>query len=139
MGAFCVFGVSRSVCRKQAEKKVSTVRVIDGKRINLSAPEWGELVAVETERLFAESEKQVRISPELDAPQFCRDWLAAGPGEVRLARIMVRGPKLGKDDKPVIRKGAPVMAWLPYEGRECVLESPRGDAPAAVAAESELA
>ena len=115
MGAFCVFGVSRQVCRKQAERKVPTVKIVDGERVGLSAPEWGVLVATETERLFAESEKQARISPELDAPQFCRDWIAAGPNEVRLTRIMVRGPKIDAAGKPVIRKGAPVMTWLPYD------------------------
>ena len=115
MGAFCVFGVSRQVCRKQAEKKTPTVRVVDGKRINQSAPEWGIAVAAETDRLFVETDKQVRISPELDAPQFCRDWIAAGPNEVRLTKIMVRGPKVDAAGKPVIRRGAPVMAWVPYD------------------------
>lgn len=132
MGAFCVFGVSRQVCRKQAERKVPTVKIVDGERIGLSAPEWGALVAVETERLFAESERQVRISPELDAPQFCRDWIAAGPNEVRLTRIMVRGPKVGKDNKPVIRKGAPVMTWLPFDDpHAAVALAPAAEAVAA--------
>lgn len=115
MGAFCVFGVSRQVCRKQAEKKISTVKIVDGKRVGMSAPEWGALVAAETERLFAESDKQVRISPELDAPQFCRDWIAAQPGEVRLTKLMCKGPKIDKHGAVVVRKGAPVLAWLPFD------------------------
>lgn len=41
MGAFCVFGVSRQVCRREAERKVPTIRIENGKRIALSAPEWG--------------------------------------------------------------------------------------------------
>ena len=113
MGAFCVFGVSRSVCRKLAEKKVATFCPKLGRE--MSPAEWGDRVKEEGDRMFGESSKQARISPEFDAPQFCRDWLAVSPSEVRLARIMVRGPKTGADDKPVIRKGVPVMTWLPYD------------------------
>jgi hypothetical protein len=39
MGAFCVFGVSRQVCRKLAEKSVPT-HCPELKR-ELTAPEWG--------------------------------------------------------------------------------------------------
>jgi protein-disulfide isomerase-like protein with CxxC motif len=42
MGAFCVFGVSRQVCRKLAEKSVPTFYVDDkNKRQSLTAAEWG--------------------------------------------------------------------------------------------------
>lgn len=113
MGAFCVFGVSRQVCRKQAEKNVPT-RCPVLKR-ELTAPEWGARVAVEGDRMFEESEKQVRISPELDAPQFCRDWIAAAPGDVRLTKLMCRGPKIDKHGAQVLRDGVPVLTWLPYD------------------------
>lgn len=116
MGAFCVFGISRQVLRKSVENKLPTWRFEGEKRIELNVREWGELVAAEVERQFAQSEKQVRISPELDAPQFCRDWIAVNPSEVRLTQIMVRGPKIGGDGRPVLRKGAPVMVWQPYDG-----------------------
>lgn len=68
----------------------------------------------EADRLFEATDKPVRISPEFDAPQFCRDWFAVDPAQVRLACIMVRGPKTGADGKPVMRKGMQVMTWLPY-------------------------
>jgi hypothetical protein len=113
MGAFCVFGVSRQVCRKQAESKVKTIDKETGH--HLSVVEWGDLVRAEGDRMFEVSVKQVRISPEFDAPQFCYDWLAVSPGEVRLTRVMVRGPKTDKNDRPMVRNGAPVMTWLPYE------------------------
>lgn len=113
MGAFCVFGVSRSVCRKLAEKSVPTFDKLT--RRELTAPEWGALVKAEGDRLFVESMKEGRISPELDTPQFCRDWIAAQPGEVKLTRLMCRGPKIDKHGAVVIRKGAPVMVWLPYD------------------------
>jgi len=105
MGAFCVFGVSRQVCRRQAEASVKTVDKEAGR--HLSVTEWGERVRAEGDRVFEEAQRQVRISPEFDAPQFCYDWLAVSPSEVRLARVMVRGPKTDENGKPMMRKGAP--------------------------------
>lgn len=113
MGAFCVFGVSRSACRKLAEKSVPLIE--KNTRRVLTAAEWGDLVKAEGDRLFGESMKEGRISPELDAPQFCRDWIAAQPGEVRLTRLMCRGPKIDKHGAAVVRKGVPVLTWLPYD------------------------
>lgn len=115
MGAFCVFGVSRTALRKKAEKTTPTAEGKGKDRRNLSAPEWGEKVAAEVERLFAESEKLTRISPELDAPQFCRDWIAASPSDVKLTAIMCRGPKIDKHGATVVRNGVPVLTWLPYD------------------------
>ena len=89
MGAFCVFGISRSNCRKAAEKDTPTV---ENKR-NIPIEEWARRVAVKTEELFETVIRRVKVSPELDAPQFCRDWLATQPGEVKQPVIMVRGPK----------------------------------------------
>jgi len=124
MGAFCVFGVSRSACRKVAEKNVPTWDS-QAKR-SLSAPEWGARVAAETERLFEQTEKQVRISPELDAPQFCHDWIASQPGEVKLTRLMYRGPKIDKHGAAVVRDGVPVLTWLPYD-ESMVVARPFGE------------
>lgn len=115
MGAFCVFGISRSACRKKAEKKVPvTVPGAGGK--TYSVVEWGEKVRAMTEELFAEEAKSARVSPELDAPQFCHDWLAAQPGEVRQPVIMCRSPKIDKKSgKPLVRNGAVVMTWLEFD------------------------
>lgn len=113
MGAFCVFGVSRQVCRKLAEKAVPTYSK-ELKR-EMTAPEWGACVAIEADRMFEESEKQVRISPELDAPQFCHDWIAASPGDVKLTRLMYRGPKIDKHGAVVLKDGVPSLTWLPYD------------------------
>lgn len=116
MGAFCVFGVSRTVCRKSAEKTVPLSENLPGGGTRyLTAVEWGVRVRAEGDRLFNESEKQVRISPELDAPQFCRDWIAAQPDDVRLTKVMCRGEKIDKHGAIVTRLGAPVLTWLPYD------------------------
>ena len=72
-------------------------------------------MTAEVNRLFLISEKQVRISPELDAPQFCRDWIASAPGETKLTKIMCRGEKVDKHGAVVMRLGAPVLTWLDYD------------------------
>lgn len=124
MGAFCVFGVSKGICKKQAEKKVETfvfeVREGSDKKVRRELPiaEWAQKVAAETDRLFAETEKVGKISPEFDAPQFCHDWIAADPSHVRSTKIMVRGEKIDKNGDVVIRDGAPVMTWVEYAGQK---------------------
>ena len=60
----------------------------------------------------------MKISPELDTPHFCIDWIAADPSHVRDTVLMVRGPKRDKAGNPVIKNGAPAETWLPYED-EC--------------------
>jgi len=56
-----------------------------------------------------------KISPELDSPAFCLDWISVDPSQVRDTKIMARRPKLGKDGKPVLRMGQPVLAWSEYQ------------------------
>lgn len=64
--------------------------------------------------MFADATRRVKIGPELDAPQFCRDWLAVDPGHVKDAVIMVRGPKIDKHGNKVKRRGVTVETWLEY-------------------------
>lgn len=116
MGAFCVFGVSRSACltsaqRRTPERDPKTLRAY-------SIGEWALLRDAMAEKLFNETTRLTKISPELDAPQFCRDWLAIDPDNVRGAIIMVRGPKMDKNGNPVKRNGVVVEIWLEYEA-EC--------------------
>ena len=66
------------------------------------------------EKMFKDATRRVKVSPELDTPQFCADWLAISPGEVREAVIMVRGPKRDKKGDVVKRGGAVVETWLEY-------------------------
>ena len=115
MGAFCVFGVSRSLCRMKAEKKAPTVVGSGKDRRYVPIGEWAETVKSMAVELFESERKQVKISPEFDAPQFCRDWIAVSPDEVRLTKIMVRGPKTDEKGKAVLRNGVPVMTWHEYE------------------------
>jgi hypothetical protein len=112
MGAFCVFGVSKGLCKTKAERKVPT-HDKDLKRES-SPAEWAVRRDAYAAQLFEQADRPVRISPEFDAPQFCSDWLAVSPGEVKLARVMVRGPKVDKNGKPVVKGGAPVLTWVEY-------------------------
>jgi hypothetical protein len=116
MGAFCVFGISRTVCRAVAAKKVPTIDTETKK--SLAPAEWAVRRDLLAEQLFNNATRRVRISPELDAPQFCRDWIAADPAHVRDTVLMVRGPKIDKHGNRVIRDGAPVETWLDYRS-EC--------------------
>lgn len=70
------------------------------------------------EQMFKDATRRAKVSPELDTPQFCADWLAISPGEVREAVIMVRGPKRDKNGDVVKRGGAVVETWLEYAA-EC--------------------
>jgi hypothetical protein len=116
MGAFCVFGISRTQCREAAARKTPTFDT-EGKR-DLSPVEWAVKRDELAEQMFAEATRRVRISPELDAPQFCRDWIAADPQHVRDTVIMVRGPKRDKHGAEVKKDGTTVETWLEYEA-EC--------------------
>jgi hypothetical protein len=114
MGAFCVFGISRTVCKNTAARTTPTR---EGKE-PVPIEEWSRRRDALAEKLFAINTRRVKISPELDAPQFCRDWLATDPSNVRDAVLMVRGPKRDKQGNEVKKDGAVVETWLEYEG-EC--------------------
>lgn len=117
MGAFCVFGISRAVCKVAAAKKIASYD--EKAKRNLSMEEWSAKRDELAEKLFLEGERRVKVSPELDAPQFCRDWIAVDPGQIRQPVIMVRGPKVDKNGAAVKRNGAVVETWLEYAA-ECV-------------------
>lgn len=123
MTAFCVFGISKSLCKKAAEKKQETFEYVDGegkfagKRVkrSYSIEEWAakrdELAAA----LFAETERRTQISPKFDTPQFAQHWIDAAPTEVRECVIMARGEKVDKHGGPIIKGGVPVMTWVEYD------------------------
>jgi hypothetical protein len=114
MGAFCVFGISRTVCKTLAARKTPEREGREPVPIAV----WAARRDALAEQLFIDSTRRVKISPELDAPQFCRDWLQADPGNVRDTVLMVRGPKVDKHGNAVTRNGIQVETWLNYEG-EC--------------------
>lgn len=117
MGAFCVFGVSRAACKLLAEKKTPTYEGEGKNRRELTMVEWVERRDRLAQQLFEQAEKPQRISPEFDAPQFCVDWINVAPAQVKLAIIMVRGPKVdggGQTDNPQGRAGHGLDCFHPY-------------------------
>lgn len=116
MSAFCVYGISLENCKKIAEKKVSTYDSETKTPLEMTA--WAEKRDQFAHDLFLSADRIRQISPEFDTPQFCSDWiLVAGDRQVRLAKIMVRGPKSDKNGVPIKRDGKQVMTWLEY-GRQ---------------------
>lgn len=106
MGAFCVFGISRNYCKAQAERKIPA--------FDMTITEWASRRDALAAKMFEEVEKPVRISPEFDAPQFCQDWIAVAPAEIRLAKVMMRVPKVDGGGRPIKRKGVQVMTWIEF-------------------------
>lgn len=118
MGAFCVFGISKSQCLVKASKEVLEWEGSATGAIFLTPIEWGRRRNLRAAELFSNLEKVEKISPEFDAPQFCLDWIATNPDEVRKTKIMARGPKLDPAGEPVLRKGVQVIAWIEYSVEE---------------------
>lgn len=114
MGGFCVFGISMTACRKKAER-ITPTEIPNSGRKSYSAPEWGAIVRAKAAELFESEIKRERISPELDSPQFCADWIASQPGQTRQTVVMYRGQKIDKHGGVVMRNGAPVMTWIEFD------------------------
>lgn len=116
MSSFCVFGISRSDCKRIAEKKVSTYD--PEKKVDMSLAEWRLRADAFAESLFNEMDRAKQISPAFDAPQFCIDWINVGArgGQIKSPTVMVRGQKIDEEGVPVKRNGKPVITWLPYAG-----------------------
>jgi len=137
MSAFCVFGVSREICRTAVAKQQPVFLVGPFGRRDLTPQEWGAEVERIADRVFNETTKIGRISPEFDSPQFCNDWIAVSPDQVKLTQIMVRIPATDKQGGVKMRKGVPVMAWTPYNGTENGASHPLLDAAFAQEATNE--
>ncbi|MGK5049500.1 hypothetical protein ACQ4WP_26930 [Janthinobacterium sp. GB4P2] len=123
MTAFCVFGISKSLCKKSAEKKQETFEMVDGEglflgkrvRRNISIQEWAARRDALAATMFAETERRTQISPKFDAPQFANDWINSARSEVRDCIVMARGEKFDKHGGSIIKGGAPVMTWVEYD------------------------
>ncbi len=120
MSGFCVFGISKSHCKKQANNKQKTFEFVaspysaTGRRVEPGIAEWVVRRDELAEKLFAETTRAVQISPKFDAPQFCADWIASAPSEVRNCVIMCRMQKIDKNGKPVLRGGVFLTTWAEY-------------------------
>lgn len=67
MTTFAVFGMSENWAREEARELTGTIKMVDGKRIELTIPEWEAAVEVRVAKIMA-GKKCVRLSPFFDAP-----------------------------------------------------------------------
>ncbi len=115
MSAFCVFGVTKQDCIKTARKKVKNYIVIDMRTIYLTMEDLNVKVQSMADDLFT-TERVKQISPAFDAPKFAREWVEVGKQTKQITRpkIMCKGEKVDAKGAPMIRKGQPVIGWIPY-------------------------
>lgn len=114
MGAFCVFGVSKTACKLAAERRTPTFINHGEECQELSISEWAVRRDALAQKLFDTSDRTERISPEFDAPQFCHDWITVAGSNARMTTVMVRGPKIDKGGAPIKRNGVPLMTWVEF-------------------------
>ncbi|WP_009522296.1 hypothetical protein [Imbroritus primus] len=115
MGGFCVFGVSKTACKDRARRNTKTYSPTLKRELTIR--EFENLVSEKADALFAGDAKPKQISPEFDAPQFCREWIevALRDGSIRSASVMARKQKVDGNGKPVHgRAGRPLFVWAPY-------------------------
>jgi len=67
MTTFAVFGMSENWAREDAREFTGTIKIVDGKRIELTIPEWEAAVEAQVAKIMA-GKKCVRLSPFFDAP-----------------------------------------------------------------------
>lgn len=107
MSAFKVYGVSYKKCLERARKKTSSEGLTPG--------EWEEECKKNADSLFASS-KPVAISTAMDAPKFCREFIAlCDPDHHRCLSVYAYQKTKGTVQSGK-RKGMPRYAWLPYKG-----------------------
>lgn len=118
MTAFCVFGVKHSDCLVQARKTVPSY-ISHGNREKTEFPvsQWSIYCDLLADHIFADAERVKQISAPFDAPQFAHDWIAVAKiwGQIRHAKVMVKGQKKDKRGEPMLKKGKPVIGWIAYE------------------------
>lgn len=103
-GAFAVFGRSRRKCRESAERTLDAKFLKDEKRFQTMA-EWLIDVQAKADKSF-ERKTRIRISPEFDTPDFCRDWIELAKDEIRLPEI--------RHKKVEIIGNKSKTTWTPY-------------------------
>lgn len=67
MTTFAVFGMSENWAREDAREFTGTIKIVEGKRIELTIPEWEAAVEAQVAKIMA-GKKCVRLSPFFDAP-----------------------------------------------------------------------
>jgi hypothetical protein len=119
MTSFCVFGIKHSDCVAQARKMVPSF--IGGRlgvdKTEFTIAQWSTYCDLLADHIFSDAKRVKQISAAFDAPQFAHDWIACAKmgGQIRHSKIMAKGQKIDSKGAPMVRKGKPVIEWMPYE------------------------
>lgn len=89
MTIFAVFGMSENWAREEAREITGTIKVVDGKRIELTIPEWEVAVEAQVAKIMA-GKKCVRLSPFFDAPQYAQQFIDMARGSITCRDMKIR-------------------------------------------------
>lgn len=119
MTTFAVFGMSENWAREEAREITGTIKVVDGKRIVLTIPEWEAAVEAQVAKIMA-GKKCVRLSPFFDAPQYAQQFIDMARGSItcRDMKIRTKAVLVNAKGEPIINQktGVPKVGfadWIP--------------------------
>ncbi|RAK01646.1 hypothetical protein [Aliidiomarina maris] len=109
---FAVFGVTKQVARRVAEKKTPRTITVNRKKIERTDE---QLVAAidEAAQAYFERMKPVILSPEYSSPSFAADFMdLVAPEDARALEVRIRVPvkKVIKGKEKVVRRW---LSWNP--------------------------
>lgn len=120
MSTFAVFGMTRAVALKDAQKNTPTTKAHHGSIIPMTPAEWAEECENRADRAMRGS-KVKQLSGLFDAPQYAEQWieLQRKSGDCRDLHIRFKSVLKDASGKPLINKktGAPKVGWADYQVR----------------------
>lgn len=120
MSTFAVFGMTRAVALKDAQKNTPTTKGVGSSIVQLTEAEWLAECNRRAEKMMKGS-KVKQLSALFDAPQFARQWieLQRKAGECRDLHIRFKGVLKDASGKPLINKktGAPKVGWSDFDAQ----------------------
>lgn len=120
MSTFAVFGMTRAVALKDAQKNTPTTRAHHGSIIPLTEAEWVAECECRADRAMSGS-KVKQLSGLFDAPQYAEQWieLQRKAGGCRDLHIRYKSVLLDAHGKPLINKktGGQKVGWADFRKR----------------------
>lgn len=120
MSTFAVFGMTRAMALKDAQKNTPTTKGAGSTIVQMTEAEWVEAVMRKADKVMAGS-KVKQISHLFDAPQFAEQFieLQRKSGGCRDLHIRYKSILLDAQGKPLINKktGAQKVGWSDFRKR----------------------
>lgn len=120
MSTFAVFGMTRAVALKDAQKNTPTSKAHRGSIIPMTTAEWAAECESRADRAMSGS-KVKQLSGLFDAPQYAEQWieLQRKAGDCRDLHIRFKSILRDAQGNPVINKktGAPKVGWSDFQAR----------------------